>query len=127
MCQPNFLAMTTTVCLLRLSSVPCQQPWKLPSTTLFSLDCCFWGHKGVPPCIGRWNWYTKLGPFFSASFFDCHFQPNNNQTFIVCVKSTLILYRKGLCVFSQFQNSPRKIFRWNRSVVSIKDQKEYHS
>ena len=45
------------------------------------------------------NLYAKLGPFFSASSFNHNFQPNNNQTFIVYVKSTLVLYRKGLCGF----------------------------
>ena len=52
-----------------------------------------------PDSIDRWNRYTKLGPFFSASSFDRNFRPNNNQTFIVYVKSTLVLYRKGLCGF----------------------------
>ena len=27
--------------------------------------------------------------------------------------------------FLRFRNSPRKIFRWNRSLASIKDQREY--
>ena len=34
-----------------------------------------------------------------ASSFDHNFQPNDNQTFIVYAKSTLGLYRKGLCGF----------------------------
>ena len=63
---------------------------------LFALDPSFWGHKGVPPC---WMQYTKLGPCFASSF-DHNFQTNDNQTFIVYMKSTLVLYRKGPCVFS---------------------------
>ena len=55
--------------------------------------------EASPDSIDCWNWYTKLGPFFSASSFDRNFRPNNNQTFIVYVKSTLVLYRKGLCRF----------------------------
>ena len=55
--------------------------------------------EASPDSIDRWNRYAKLGPFFSASSFDRNFRPNNNQTFIVCVKSTLVLYRKGLCGF----------------------------
>ena len=49
--------------------------------------------------IDHWNQYLKLGPLFSASSFDHNFRPNNNQTFIVYVKRTLVLYRKGLCGF----------------------------
>ena len=55
--------------------------------------------EASPDSIDSWNRYMKLGPFFPASSFDHNFQPNNNQTFIVYVKSTLILYRKGLCGF----------------------------
>ena len=50
---------------------PCQQAWKLSSTTLFVLDCCFWGNKGVPPHQRRPQipWITVTGtpnldPFF---------------------------------------------------------------
>ena len=56
--------------------------------------------EASPDSIDCWNRYTKLEPFFSASSFDHNFQPNNHQTFIVYVKSTLVLYRKGLCGFS---------------------------
>ena len=37
-------------------------------------------------------------PLFTSSF-DCNFLTNDNQTFIVYAKSTLVLYRKGLCGF----------------------------
>ena len=82
--------------------------------------------EASPDSMDRWNRYTKLGPFFSASSFDHNFQPNDNQTFIVYEKSTLVLYRKGLCgFFFQFQNSPRKSFDLERSVATISDQREY--
>ena len=54
--------------------------------------------EASPDSMDCWNWYTKLGPFFASSF-DCNFQPNDNQTFTVYAKSTLVLYRKGLCGF----------------------------
>ena len=54
---------------------PCQKAWKSPSTTLFALDCCFWGHKGVPPHQRHPQipWITGTGipnldPFFTSSF-----------------------------------------------------------
>ena len=62
---------------------------------------------------------------FSASSFDHNFQPNANQTFIVYAKSALVLYRKGLCGFFQFWDSPWKKSYVEKSVVSIMDQREY--
>ena len=47
--------------------------------------------------MDHWNWYTKHGPY-------CNFQPNDNQTFILYMKSTLVLYRKGLCGVSGSEN-----------------------
>ena len=41
------------------------------------------------------------------------------------MESTLSIYRKGLCTFFWFLNSPRKIFYVNRSVATISDQREY--
>ena len=61
---------------------------------------------------------------FSASSFDHNFRPNNNQTFIVYMKSTLVLYRKGLCQFSRFWDSPWKKSYVEQSVASFKDQRE---
>ena len=49
-------------------------------------------HRSLEPVHQTWT-------LFSASSFDHNFRPNNNQTFIVYVKSTLVLYRKGLCGF----------------------------
>ena len=49
-------------------------------------------HRSLEPVHQTWT-------LFSASSFDRNFRPNNNQTFIVYVKSTLVLYRKGLCGF----------------------------
>ena len=94
--------------LLRPSSVSMSTTVEIAFDHSFLFDCCFWGHKSQggassseasPDSIDRWNQYTKLGPFFSASSFDRNFRPNNIQTFIVYVKSTLVLYRKGLCGF----------------------------
>ena len=47
-------------------------------------------HRSLEPAPQTWT-------LFSASSFDCNFRPNNNQTFILYVKSTLVLYRKCLC------------------------------
>ena len=43
-------------------------------------------------------------------FFGCNFPTNDNQTFIVYMKSMLILllFRKGLCGFSSFKICPRR-------------------
>ena len=49
-------------------------------------------HRSLEPVHQTWT-------LFSASSFDCNFLPNNNQTFIVYVKSTLVLYRKALYGF----------------------------
>ena len=49
-------------------------------------------HRLLEPVRQTWT-------LFSASSFNHNFRPNNNQTFIVYVKSTLVLYRKGLCGF----------------------------
>ena len=73
----------------------------------FALDASFWGHKGVPPhqMHPQIPWITGTGmpnldPFFTSSF-NCNFQTNDdNQTFIVYAKSTLVVFRKSLCVFS---------------------------
>ena len=83
--------------------------------------------EASPDSMDRWNWYTKLGPIFSTSSFNCNFQPNDNQTFIVYAKSTLVLYRKGLYGFFQFWDLPWKKSYMERSVVSIMDQREYTS
>ena len=48
-----------------------------------------------------------------------------NQAFIVHMKSTLVLYRKGLCVF-WFWDLPWKKSYVGQSVASISDQTEYH-
>ena len=86
MWQPIFLATTITARLLRPSSV------SMSTTMEITFDCSFFvrllllGSQGgasssevSPYSIGvdRWNRYTKLGPFFSASSFDHNFRPNN--------------------------------------------------
>ena len=96
-----------TACLLRPSSVSMSTTMEIAFDHSFFVGLLLLGSQGgaslseaSPDSIDRWNRYTKLGPFFSASSFDRNFRPNNNQTFIVYVKSTLVLYRKGLCGFS---------------------------
>ena len=42
------------------------------------------------------------------------------------MKSTLVLYRKGLCGISQFWDSPWKKSYVEQSVASFTDQREYH-
>ena len=130
MCQANFLAMMAH--LLRPSSVSMSTSMEIAFDCSFCFRLLLLGSQGgasslevTPDSMDRWNWYTKLGPFFTASSFDHNFQPNNNQTFIVYMKSTLVLYRKGLCGVFQFRNLPRKIFDMERSVATILDQREY--
>ena len=88
----------------------------------FSIDPCSLEVQGVPPhqrhhqtpCSAQ----TAMTNYdlFSTSSFNCNFPRNDNQTFNVCTESTLSIYRKGLCTFFRFWNSPRKIFYINRSV-----------
>ena len=56
--------------------------------------------RGIPRFHGSLELVHQTWTHFFCLFFDCNFQPNDNQTFIVYVKSTLVLYRKGLCGFS---------------------------
>ena len=101
-----FLATTMTARLLRPSSVSMSTTMEIAFDRSFFVGLLLLGSQGgasssdaSPDSIDCWNWYAKLGPFFSASSFDRNFRPNNNQTFIVYVKSTLVVYRKGLCGF----------------------------
>ena len=81
--------------------------------------------RGVPKLHVALKPVRQTMTFFSTSSFDCNFGRSNNQTFNVYTKSTLSIYRKGLCTFFQFLNSPRKIFNVERSVAIISDQREY--
>ena len=105
MCQANFLAMTM-MAHLRPSSVSMSTSMEIAFDCSFCIRLLLLGSKGgaslseaSPDSMDHWNWYTRLGPFFSASSFNRNFQPNDNQTFIVYAKSTQVLYRKGLCGF----------------------------
>ena len=97
----------------------------------FSLDPCSLVVQGVPPRQRRrqtpCSAQTGMTNYdlFSTSSFDCNFSRNDNQTFNVYMESTLSIYR-DLCTFSQFSNSPRKIFNVNRSVAKISNQREYY-
>ena len=117
-------------CLLRPSSVSMSTSMEITFDHSFCIRLLLLGSQGVPP---HWRhpqipWIAGTGTRnldpFSASSFDHNFQPNDNQAFIVYMKSTLVLYRKGLCVFSGFGIRPgRKVMK--KSVVSIMDQREY--
>ena len=80
--------------------------------------------RSVPRFHGSLEPVHQTWTLFSASSFDCNFRPNDNQTFIVYEKCTLVLYRKGLCGFLRFRNSPGKTFDMERSVATISDQRE---
>ena len=128
----HFLAMTMTACLLRLSSVSMSTSMEITFNCSFCIRLLLLGSQGgassleaSPDSMDCWNQYNKIGPFFSASSFDHKFRPNDNQTFIVYMKSTLVLYRKGLCGFSQFWDSPWKKSYVEQSVASFTDQREY--
>ena len=107
MCQANFLVMTMRAHLLSPSSVSMSTNMEIAFDCSFCIRLLLLGSQGSassseasPDSMDHWNQCTKLGPFLVSSF-NHNFQPNNNQTFIVYPKSTLVLYRKGLCGFFQ--------------------------
>ena len=110
---------------------PTLEASKQSAPTNFSLDPCSLVVQGVPPrqrrrqtpCSAQTG--TTNYDLFSTSSFDCNFSRNDNQTFNEYMESTLSIYRKGLCAFFWFSNSPRKIFYVNQSVATISDQREY--
>ena len=92
--------------LLRSSLVPMSTGMEITFDHSFCIRLLLLGSQGgaslsevSPDSMDHWNWDTKLGPFGSVLFFNCNFQTKNNQTFIIYMKSTLVLYRKGLCGF----------------------------
>ena len=101
----------------------CLQPLFLHCIVAFGVTKGASSLEASPDSIDHWNWYTKLGPFFASSF-ERNFRPNNNQTFIVYVKSTLVLYRKGLCGFRPVWDSPWKKSYMEQSFASCIDQRE---
>ena len=70
--------------------------------------------RGIPRFHGSLEPVTQTWNLFSTSSFDHNFQPNDNQTFTVNTKSTLVLYRKSLCVFSGFGICPRRKVMWKK-------------
>ena len=103
--KPIFLVMTMMAPLPRPSLVSMATSMEITFDHSFHIRSFLLGSHGVassleasPDFIIHSNWHAKLGPFFTSSF-DCNFQTKNNQTFIVCAKHTLVLYRKGLCGF----------------------------
>ena len=120
--MPNqFLVMTMTAFLLWPSSVSMSRSMEISLDHCLCIRLLLLGSQGgaslsevSPDSMDRWNWYTKLGPFFSTSSLDCNFWPNDNQTFIVYVKSTLVLYRMGLCGLSSFGICPGRKVMWSK-------------
>ena len=51
---------------------------------------------------------------FFSPLYGCNFQTNDNQTFNVYPKSTLSMYRKGLCGFFGFGIHPRRKVTWSK-------------
>ena len=104
--KPNCLVMTMMAYLLRLSLV------SMATSMEITFDCSFLylivalGSQGgaslleaSPDSMNCSNQHTKLGPFSFISSFNCNSSTNDNQTFIVYAKGTLVLFRKGICGF----------------------------
>ena len=130
MCQANFLAMTM-MANLRLSSVSMSTSMEITFDCSFCIRLLLLGSEGgaslseaSPDSMDCWNWYTKLGPFFSASSFNHNFQPNDNQTFIVYAKVHEYYTERAYAVFTQFWDSPWKKSYVEQSVATISDQRE---
>ena len=103
-----------TAPLFRLSSVSMATSMEIAFNHSFCVRSFPLGSQGgtslleaSPDSMDHWNWYAKLGPVFTSSV-DHNFPANNNQTFIVYAKSTLVLVRKGLCGFFLFGIHPRR-------------------
>ena len=94
-----------TAHLLRPSSVSMSTTMEIAFDRFFCLIVAFGVTMGcllvgrVPRFHRSLELVHQTRTLFSASSFDHNFRPKNNQTFIVYVKSTLVLYRKGLCGF----------------------------
>ena len=119
-------------CLLRPSSVSMSTSMEITFDCSFCIRLLLLGSQGgaslsdtSPDSMDHWNWYTKLGPLFPPLLFYCNFRPNDNQTFIVSVKSTQVPCRKGLCGFFWFGDSPWKKSYVEQSVASFTEQREY--
>ena len=70
-------------------------------------------HRLLEPVHQTWT-------LFSASTFSCNFRPKNNQTFIVYVKSTLVLYRKGsMWLFPGFGIRPERKDTWSKVLQGL--------
>ena len=86
------MAMTMMARLLKPPLVSMSTTMEITFYCSFCIRLLLFGSQGGASLPQTWT-------LFSASSFDHNFQPNNNQKFIVYVKSTLVLYRKGLCGF----------------------------
>ena len=98
MCQANFLAMTMMACLSRPSSVSMSTSMEITFDRSFCIRLLLLGSQGgassfggIPRFHGLLKPVHQTWTLFSASSFDHNFRPNYNQTFIVYVKSTLVL------------------------------------
>ena len=104
--KPNFLVMMMMAPLLRPSSVSMATSMEIAFDHSFCIRSFLLGSQGgaslleaSPDCVDHWNWHSKLGHFFTSSF-NCNFLTNDNQIFIVYMKSTLVLFRKAYVDFS---------------------------
>ena len=54
---------------------------------------------GIPKLHHQLKQVLQTLTLSPPSFYGCHVQTNDNQTFIIYVKSSLSMYREGLCGF----------------------------
>ena len=55
--------------------------------------------RGIPKFCHPLKLVLQTLTLFLLSFYGCNLQTNDNQTFNIYRKSTLSMYRKGLCGF----------------------------
>ena len=119
-----------TAPLFRPSLVSMATSMEIAFNHSFCVRSFLWGSQGgaslleaSPDSMDCWDQYAKLGPFFTSSF-DCNFPAKNNQPFIVYMKSTLVLVRKGLFfpVYPRRKVMRSKVLQVLRTRGSIKVQ-----
>ena len=81
--------------------------------------------RGIPRFHRSLELVHQTWTLFSASSFDHNFRPNNNQTFIVYEKSTLVLYTKGLCGFFLVLGFALEEKLCGAKCCKFNDQREY--
>ena len=101
----NLLAMVVIEPHFRLLSMFIATNMEIICNCALFISSFFLGLGGVPPHqrhpqipLFAQTSMPNYDPFPTSSF-DCNLGRNDNQTFIVHMESTLVLYRKGLCGF----------------------------